>query len=148
MKLNCDKRMGTTGLMLGDWLLNDIDKEVGRESEITQDEIEIDVCLQKEGQYHWINGNMLNFSGIPLTDEMLEYNGFYVAWETNSLKNTHLDYKEYFDPKSDISLACNKTRGYGIVIGHNTIYFKYVHELQHLLRFCGLDDIADGFKID
>lgn len=27
------------------------------------------------------------------------------------------------------------------------IQIKYVHELQHLLRLCGLSDLADNFKI-
>ncbi|MBQ0088527.1 MAG: hypothetical protein KBT27_04250 [Prevotellaceae bacterium] len=29
-----------------------------------------------------------------------------------------------------------------------SIQIKYVHELQHALRLCGLNDLADNFKIE
>ena len=29
----------------------------------------------------------------------------------------------------------------------NDVWFKYVHELQHILRLIGINDLADNFKV-
>ena len=126
--------MKATDLQINDWVY------LSEKTEYPMQVTEIDKC-----------NCLLDFEGgiapIPLTDEMLESNGFYVTWETDRGKNKKLNYKEYFHPKSNISFVCNEILGYGIDISDNTIYIKYIHELQHLLRLCGFGDLADDLKI-
>ena len=85
-----------------------------------------------------------NCEPIPLTAEILEKNGFvrystivngYVYYIGDSI-DYYLDYTCL-----DRSL-CIKTECY-LFDGE----VKYVHELQHALRLCGLNDLADNFKV-
>ena len=74
---------------------------------------------------------------IPLTPEMLVKNGW---------KETQY-WHEYQDGKSTIQCCLPDMRGIinGIEIEHFNC--EYVHQYQHLLRLCGLDDLANNFKI-
>lgn len=70
---------------------------------------------------------------IPLTTEILEKNfpkAEKVAW-------WHAD--DYDDADDRIHIS-------GSAIGING-FMWYVHELQHALRLCGLNDLADNFKV-
>lgn len=77
-------------------------------------------------------------SPIPLTEEILKANGF-----------THKEtmdewWHEEYDPTwgmqmSDFELTDE------FMFGRAKI--TYVHELQHALRLCGLNEFADNFKI-
>ena len=74
---------------------------------------------------------------IPLTPEILEKNG----WERNGIfmekridENTHLSWTD----------IC------GSVLSQGNYYMcdcNYVHTLQHALRLCGFDELANNFKI-
>jgi len=78
---------------------------------------------------------------IPLTTEILEKNGFvrlgkqYNIWMCRGfgfsleLVDGVFGYYEQGKPY------------------HPTFITKYVHELQHALRLCGQNDLADNFKI-
>ena len=74
---------------------------------------------------------------IPLTPEILEKNGW---------KETQYWY-EYRDYKNTIQCCLPDMRGRinGIEIEH--FKCEYVHQYQHLLRLCGLDELADNFKV-
>lgn len=95
---------------------------------------------------------------IPLTAEILEANGFDIIeeiavyhsdgtigegmWQNDCLccgyDNTKGQFEFYtfsFDPEED-DIICQ--------IKH----ILFVHELQHALRLCGLDDLADNFKVE
>lgn len=67
---------------------------------------------------------------IPLTEEILKANGI------NIFSNC------------DLSLPLYTM---GIKVVERGVYikmrFKFVHELQHALRLCGLKELADNFKI-
>lgn len=95
------------------------------------------------------------FEPIPLTPEILEKNGFYD-------RNTQWYYKRFWSNGCfDIAVALNyreievsKVCGAGTdceeVDYGSTIAFGsdiYVHELQHALRLCGLNELADGFIV-
>ena len=79
----------------------------------------------------------LQVEPIPLTTEILEKNG----WERNGIfmekridENTHLSWTD----------IC------GSVLSQGNYYMcdcNYVHTLQHALRLCGLDELANNFKI-
>ena len=75
---------------------------------------------------------------IPLTPEILEKNG----WK---------DYGNFMDivTDEDTHFSWGKDK-YGAVIYQDECYIcecKYVHTLQHVFRICGLDDLADNFKV-
>ena len=74
---------------------------------------------------------------IPLTPEILEKNGW---------KETQYWY-EYQDGNNTIQCCLPDMRGRinGIEIEH--FKCEYVHQYQHLLRLCGLDELADNFKV-
>ena len=74
---------------------------------------------------------------IPLTPEILKKNGW---------KETQY-WHEYQDGKSTIQCCLPDMRGRinGIEIEH--FKCEYVHQYQHLLRLCGLDELADNFKV-
>ena len=74
---------------------------------------------------------------IPLTHEILEKNGW---------KETEY-WHEYEDGNTIIQHSLSNI--WGIINGIEIEHFKceYVHQLQHLLRLCGLDELADNFKV-
>ena len=74
---------------------------------------------------------------IPLTPEILEKNGW---------KETEY-WHEYKDGNTIIQCSLHKI--WGIINEIEIEHFKceYVHQYQHLLRLCGLDELADNFKV-
>ena len=86
---------------------------------------------------------------IPLTPEILEKNG----WERDIDKewkynNSHiLPHYCYQWEKRNVKIEMYAgLEGFTIslIIGRR---FYAVHELQHALRLCGLDELADNFKV-
>lgn len=65
---------------------------------------------------------------IPLTEEILKPNGL------DPISCCDLSMPHWF-----MSLRSGNH--------HVEMPFQYVHQLQHALRLCGLNDIADNFKI-
>ena len=74
---------------------------------------------------------------IPLTPEILEKNGW---------KETEY-WHEYKDGNTIIQYSLSNI--WGIINEIEIEHFKceYVHQYQHLLRLCGLDELADNLKI-
>lgn len=84
-------------------------------------------------------------SGVPLTEEILKANGF--EDETADFWKLRVD-----DKPHHYNFRLNKGGvfggdGYNMNCNIYTITIKYVHQLQHALRLCGLTDMADNFKI-
>ena len=79
---------------------------------------------------------------IPLTPEILEKNGFI---KVNSQRY------DYGNPDTDCYVKVNPKKNMIHVNGRNAnsnLYsHSFVHELQRALRLCGLDEIADNFKV-
>ena len=79
---------------------------------------------------------------IPLTPEILEKNGFI---KVNSQRY------DYGYPDTDCYVKVNPKKNMIHVNGRNAnsnLYsHSFVHELQRALRFCGLDELADNFKV-
>lgn len=144
--------MKTSELMIGDWVLQALYK---------------DVKIPNKG-HGWkeVRVNCLPFDEdwaiepIPLTGDILKVNGFenYIDDYGNPslrLKGT--------DDANDVNGLCYidwTPKGHGcrgklfdgflyILMNVGSIHrpCKFVHELQHALRLCGLNDIADNFKI-
>ena len=74
---------------------------------------------------------------IPLTPEILEKNG----WERNEIcMQKRIDEKNHL----------NWTDIYRPMLWQGNYYMcdcKYVHTLQHALRLCGFDELANNFKV-
>lgn len=88
----------------------------------------------------------LQVKPIPLTGEILEKNGFVLRGKTYILKWRGAD------------IHWRKTDGYASITAPNNLklegwcsisngYFCYVHILQHALRLCGFDELAENFKV-
>lgn len=79
----------------------------------------------------------LQVKPIPLTTEILEKNG----WKYTTYCH------EYQDGKNNIQ--CRLPYMVGRINGIDIEHFKceYVHQYQHLLRLCGLDELANNFKV-
>lgn len=93
---------------------------------------------------------------IPLTEEILKLNGF---------EETNTGFMVNIFERPSCVMKLNESGYYGIeVIGgycninanneeHKELPFEanikcnYAHELQHALRLCGLNELADNFKI-
>ena len=72
---------------------------------------------------------------IPLTPEILEKNG----WKhSNRLMITRINGIDFYWSERLSVLYKNR---------YNMCDCKYVHKLQHALRLCGFDELADNFEI-
>ena len=120
--------MNSEELMIGDWYTNS----------------DGDICkvVKNLGNVVWGQGDDVSDSTddpnpIPLTTEILEKNGWKEAqyWH------------EYQDGRSTVQCCLPDMQGMinGVFIEH--FQCEYVHQYQHLLRLCGLTDLADNFKV-
>lgn len=135
--------MKANELMIGDWVRMrriDVENATYYTSKV--------ICLAKDG--------FLEYEPIPLTPEILEKNG----WEAFNGRYNIVRYRiitkemaliiEPMKVESILGerwfwLSVNKIDG---AVRPNMNYpFCYVHELQHALRLCGLNELADNFKV-
>ena len=144
--------MKATELMIGDWVYNSYHKK-----NIKWDYSEM-FCS---------NGIPVigrDLEPIPITPEILEKNGWHFDLtpyekDLNECCGISIDkHWCYADTNIDISLFFPIT---GVEMGRldvNNHHLKkylefvlrdtlYVHEMQHALRLCGLNEIADNFKV-
>lgn len=92
------------------------------------------------------NEHMEEINPIPITSDILEANGWLYTrgWQNhgrmyivgNRFKINLINGAFFIWHGCDG--YCQKTE----------LYCKYVHELQHALRLCGLNDLADNFVIE
>ena len=71
---------------------------------------------------------------IPLTTEILEKNGWWYEIEDMWLHD-------------EVSFCIEKWNGKFQCYDINQIKLDSVHQLQQILRLCGLNDLADNFKV-
>ena len=127
--------MKATELMIGDWVGRVFDdKRIDYRQVDWIRTGEIGMRYQKV----WAIGCI---EPIPLTAKILEKNGF-VFREDNDIMCG-----EYY-LHNQSTFAIKMFNGYlvGMCMGED-LEFHYVHELQHALRLCGLNEIADNFKV-
>lgn len=102
--------------------------------------------LYKYNNQYRINQDQytINFAEpIPLTSEILEKNGF----------ETKFGYSKYNDEDDFFLVTWNsishhlRVRTFDNDCAFDKDHIDYVHELQHALRLCGMNDLADNFKI-
>lgn len=80
---------------------------------------------------------------IPLTEEILKMNGFdYPKLEDGTEVKYVMAYEK------DGLMWLNKEKDYFFISSSDAyIHIYFVHEIQHALRLCGLNELADNFKI-
>lgn len=124
--------MNCKDLMIGDWVNDDNRFEPCYILSLEHDKAWI------QGKYQYPFYSYDKISPIPLTTEILKANGF--------IHKDTMDewWHEEYDPTwgmqmSDFELTDE------FMFGRAKI--TYVHELQHALRLCGLNELADNFKI-
>jgi len=80
---------------------------------------------------------------VPLTEEILKANGF----EYRENDNEWWHYDDY--PFSDFQIGFKDPFDMRMVVSCNitNVRVNYVHELQHALRACKLDYLADNFEV-
>ena len=135
--------MKATDLMLGDWVYL---SEVGKyPMQIT--------LLDEDGCYlNFVDNEGDPFEGdfgengvqpVPLTKEILLANGF--TKFVDGYRRTFYNY--VVDNNLMLDISDWEDEGLKVAVGGKFRKLKYVHELQHILRFVGLDKLADTFKI-
>lgn len=72
---------------------------------------------------------------IPLTPEILEKNG----WEYNNYNNETENEEEYYVDRDGFDIHINGEKFEIRCIDAVNIQLKYLHELQHALKLCGID---------
>ena len=110
--------MKATELMIGDWIV----KPSGHIRTIDRAEFSNDDV--------WFE----DIKPIPLTPEILEKNGWWYDVEDMWLHD-------------EVDFGIERWNGGFQCYDINQIKLHSVHQLQHTLRLCGLNDLADNFKI-
>lgn len=84
---------------------------------------------------------------IPITEDMLREN--FTLWHQSEYR------KEYEYDKEDgyVNVIMRPSHFYlHVMVGNDEFNFhmkvSFVHELQHALRLCGLNELADNFKVE
>ena len=121
--------------MIGDWVIS---------NKRGKNEIVKVVSIEGGTNCCWLDADCFSglaacedLSPISLTPEILEKNGW---------KETQY-WHEYQDGKNTIQCCLPDMRGRINGVEIENFKCEYVHQYQHLLRLCGLDELADNFKI-
>lgn len=133
--------MKANELMIGDWVYDKMLKGYGKIEVITPFVIQCDI--------HTDTHNMDFFEPIPLTEEILKANGFVHHEYWNKGCYAYDAHKQEILWSMDFYIY-NGRKEFGASGKKATIndwHCEFVHELQHALRLCGLNDLADNFKL-
>lgn len=140
--------MKATELMIGDWVINPVHNDCSKIESVYYDK-ELHCLVGTDGRFP-----QQYFNPIPLTEEIFRLNGFEYDDSENCWKLIEKDgrYSVYsiYVNTNRVSIynwrneegerftdACNKVN----------VHYKYVHQIQHALRLCGLNILADNFKV-
>lgn len=115
----------------------------------------VDVCGYREcvGLYdiadedQYMIGKYANhLEPIPLTEKILKANGFE---EFGEMLGGIIQWRFYFEDGKIKMEHVKCMPKWDFFVGINAILdIWYVHQLQHALRLCGLNELADNFKIE
>ena len=153
--------MKATDLMIGDWIL------INNAPHKIQAIDSIDAEIQADDDLYYVGEDRCHsedkIEGIPITPEILKKNDWYWGF-TSDEKNFKSCVMGAFEPhwvydkgEREISLYFDKdTDGGALRIADQRFNRRldffwcdtlYVHELQHALRICGLNELTDNFKV-
>lgn len=101
----------------------------------------VDVEFETESFHHHVNAHKEDIEPIPLTEDILLGNDF-------EKTGIFIEVTGYALRENDFCIFYNKEGKYFYAeIANINIEIEYVHQLQHLLRMCELDELADNIKI-
>lgn len=123
-----------TELMIGDWVFDECFNKYHK--------------VDLENDFHFICSGETCFKPILLTPEILEKNGFELCEDSNYefcayIKSGVVSYIVYITPlRSKMSIEIADT-------GHVVFdwFVDDVSQMQHALRLCGLNELADNLKV-
>lgn len=137
--------METKELMIGDWYTNS----------------DGDICkvVKNLGNIVWGQGDDVSDSTddpnpVPLTAEILEKNGFHTNYD-HTLLGSRI-YRRMCGKYDEYEVVVRMLNGWIKIKSHDDRITdilvidsqpRFVHQLQHALRLCGLDELADNFKV-
>lgn len=139
--------MKSSDIQINDWVyLTGIAKYAMRVESIDQDHCYLDFDGNESDPFDGIYGDD-GIAPIPLTEEMLLLNGFVKEDEDcfcyiNENEKVGIDFF-----KNGRITSIEKPGCYGKIVIYDFPGPYWVHEFQHLLRICGLENMADDFKI-
>ena len=126
--------MKQTDLMIGDWVRIKGHLDYDKVQEIARDEnMQWYISFACSATLF----RAYEFEPVLLTPEILEKNG----WERNGI---------FMEKKIDENTHLSWTDICGSVLSQGNYYMcdcNYVHTLQHALRLCGGDELANNFKM-
>lgn len=142
--------MKANELMIGDWVYRPTHTQKIRVKNI----LEVGGYFQQEicGSQGDMYIEMVNIEPIPLTEEILKANGFKL--DSDGYNWYH---PTYSPEQVYVHVALRKNGNVRRVevkkqrahFYRDTLPYAFpVHELQHALRLCGLDELADNFKVE
>ena len=136
--------MKANEIQIGDWLYSIIDRYEHIEKKLckitgirTDSDIPLIQCDDTDVWY-----SLESYEPVLLTAEILENNGFEKAlqvsdtepFDTDEEGNKHYSYNKtfwgWFQPDNIFCIPAN---------GMGWLYIKYVHQLQHALKLCGIE---------
>ena len=142
--------MKANELMIGDWVIfGDEPLKVQHVYNNGYDDVVAEIVedgTNEYGVYEEIKDVPVVYcSPIPLTPEILEKNGFVFDcdfWTIANPRYNNVRMVTYYSTDDYVADA---------FLGHwafdENYAIDYVHELQHALRLCGLNELADNFKV-
>lgn len=146
--------MKANELMVGDWVLYHQTHELLSLDKIqpTDKYIRIESIVEEgvnevycQGDIDWVGYDEIE--PVPLTEEILKANGWTEFHYGHFEDENHRHFTRGFDRRLELSLIkgdnCFCTN-----FSLGRIDFYFVHELQHALKNCGLNELADKFKVE
>ena len=153
--------MKATELMIGDWvLINNTPHQIQAIDSINAE-------IHADGELYYVGEDRPHLEdkieGIPITSYMLHRNDW--CWGSTSDEEDFISFVRgsygkhwvYGDGAGEISLTFSEDENSGLLKIDDQRFNRhlefvwndilYVHELQHALRLCGLNELADNFKI-
>ena len=151
--------MKAAELMVGDWVC--LKDDTKYELPLKVDGVLTDdISLEGDG---FLGGAEGLIRPIPITPEILEKNGWYWGLTSNEedivscIGGAYDEHWVYDEGAGEISLFFPKDANGGELIIDDQRFNRhlefvwcdtlYVHEMQNALRLCGLDELADNFKV-
>ena len=119
--------MNANELMLGDWIATK--SPMGVQNSLIQELYPKGIITETGGAFLFDE-----ISAIPLTQEILEKNGFAQNYMYNVLKIDE-DFEFWYYPH----LGYLRYEYRGELLFKSMDGLNYVHQLQHALRFCGIE---------
>lgn len=141
--------MKANELQIGDWVYSSF---FGKTRVTSLKEYEGYGWVMTSGSQDWKADASL--SPIPITAEILEKNGFkkidFSHYQIND-RTLVLDADGKWDGELSwhwvVTEMSINSKGQNVVLDYYVATLNYVHQLQHALRLCGLNELAENFKI-